>query len=504
MNINELPVEMLEHIFQFLQFRHLKIASTVCRQWNQAAFSWPNLLKVKLIFGSDNICERTIPALEITHQRRYRNITFSFRDAQADQPLVHHFCKVLQEFQKSLESLEIDWHVQDAALDLLMLAKLLKYAPGLKELFVYDYTNAEFTHDPSCSLHFAPMMFLDKVRLPHSVMGDVRFNFAQFAPNVTHVDVKFDGRHPWDSIRALQEQLCALGIDTATQGNFKHLWSMEPRKLRKLELNRNDCDFIMPNDVKPRSIGNFFQHCSALTVLMLELKVPMEVYQIVADSCLQLESLLVSEIDDGWEFLSIVQHSKKLRRLIIVKTFFDSNQRYIRTTRLPNVQNLTIEFPEIYDTSRFFDQLNLLLPNIRTFQLTQYNKFLEYSFNLKILQALFRSKMQRLEKLILFDTGADFPSHLFNQLNLFPRLNEFWLTCEALAPWSRSAIVPGVRSLAVNAKISKFQLQALLKVFPSLTRLDVPHAEEQPTPGSLNCEVGFCKNGFCLESYGSL
>ncbi|XP_055524095.1 uncharacterized protein LOC129717876 [Wyeomyia smithii] len=497
-NINDLPVEVLENIFIFLPFRQLKLASIVCSLWHRTIFSRANLQNVVLVLMTHKIVNLPITKIE-TSERSYRSARLIFDNLEVDRQLVLYFLKILQKFSNSLERLEVSWKIYDKPLDLIILEEISKSIPQLKQLTVFDQETSGCDIDPNELLGIAPMKFLEKVRLPRIVMDASGFNLVQFAPNVKNINVVFGKKHPWDAIGALREQLVTVCIKTETTANFGHFWSIKPPKLQKLRLIRHHCDLVEPNDVEVDSVRAFFLFCPVLTVLKLDLRVPLEVLQVIVDSCPQLESLLLCSIDGGWQVLSILSNLKYLQNLSMIAATFHPYESTKLISPLPALRHLTLCASDFLDVSQFFVQLNLTVPILSTLQLIHYSQICDEELNIRTLESLFLSKMPMLKKLVLFDFCCVFPSHLVNQLNLFPRLNELWLTSKGLSPHFESALVPGVRRLAVDAPINQFLLRSLLEVFPSLTRLDVCEECDCLDEQSLRCELNFCEKRSLLE-----
>ncbi|XP_058817355.1 uncharacterized protein LOC131680656 [Topomyia yanbarensis] len=471
MSLNNLPVEILQLIFQYLPVRELRVLSQVCRKWAITAFSGPCLQNVELYINTFN-CGESLQELE-NSQRRYRNLRVDF-DRTSDQHLLRCLLKMLPRFSESLVSLTIDWCVHDSPLDLHVLLALLRKTPVLKELRVFD--NGKCGSELTTLSEMPVLHQLEDVALPIGVMDTVEFDLAKLAPNVKRVELEFSGKHPWEAIRSLNGKLRTLNIRTVTKNNFRQLWALEPDKLQELCLVRRGCN-LSPNDVTVPYAMHFFPKCSKLTALRLELNVPLPVLQVIARCCPHLKALLVFGHDNGWQVLKILQHISKLESLTISETTFD----YYRKSEdicLPGLKNLELDTPDLTDADQFFILLDSIMPQLTALQLSHYSKIDEDYF--VCLQALFESKLRKLEKLLLFEECTYFPSHLLSQLNLLPNLKELRMVYRTLKPWRRSATIPGIRLFAVNVPLSDFQLRGLLKLFPSLTTLELLVHNESP------------------------
>ncbi|XP_058817346.1 uncharacterized protein LOC131680646 [Topomyia yanbarensis] len=476
MSVNNLPVEILQVIFQYLPVRDRLVASTACREWALTALSWPCLQDVVLVIRTST-CGESLPELENSH-RRYRNVRVDF-DRTLDQLQLQCLFEIFSRFGEFLERLTIDWCVDDTPIDLHVLLAFLRKTPTLKELQVYD--KDQLSDSESMNLFEIPVLRqLEDVTLPVGVMDTVEFDLVKLAPNVKHVDVEFCGKHPWEAIKTLNEKLQTLSIRTETKNNFRQLWALKPDKLQELFLIRRDCDLLPPDDVTVPYAIHFFPKCSKLTALRLELNVPLPVLEVIARCCPHLKALLVYEHDDGWQLLTIIQQFIKLESLTISETFFDHYYGKSEDLCLPGLKNLELYAPDLANANQFFIQLDSIMPKLTALQLIHYNKICEEYYDKVVLQALFRSKLRRLEKLMLFEGGSDFPSHLLSQLNLLPNLKELRIVYHTLMPWSRSATIPGIRVFAVNVPLSNFQLRGLLRLFPSLIRLELLEHKDSP------------------------
>ncbi|XP_058448418.1 uncharacterized protein LOC131428465 [Malaya genurostris] len=468
MSVNKLPVEILQVIFKYLPVRDRIVASTVCRLWEQTAFSWPCLENVELSVESSACRNFTYQFLE-SSQRRYRNLNLRF-DQPLDYEQLLHLVQIIRWFAESLERLTIEWCLP-TALDLEVILEILRSIPMLKELWIFD--NNGFEGELYESIELPVLYHLETMRVPICLM-DSECDWFKMAPNIKQLDVEFNGKqHPWESIKSLNGKLRKFRIRTESRNNFRQLWTLKPVNLQELYIIRYSHDLFEHNDFTVPEVSRFFSQCSTLTVLRLEVHVSIAVLQAIADNCSQLKSLLLYENDDGWRALSITKQLKKLECLILMSTFFDRYFPSLPELLLPSVKNLELTEPDLVDVPQFFNQLNRIMPNLGSLKLVHYNKTCDEAYEPTFLRSVLRSKLQKLERLILCEDSSGFPSHLFNQLNLLPNLKELRLIYGTLLPWSRSAIVPGIRRLSLDVPLSNFRMRTLLKLFPSLTRLDL-------------------------------
>ncbi|KAL1381560.1 hypothetical protein pipiens_013371 [Culex pipiens pipiens] len=480
MNINNLPVEILEQIFQLLPVDDLKCASAVCFTWSQVAFSWPCMQNVQLKVAVSSFEDGVVPEVLETTGRRFRHVCLRVDRPIIDQPhRIELISEVLLKFGESLESLRFIWDVEDEMFDLNSMLTVLRYVPGLRELTVEDFIDRR---DELAAVLPAitvdSLAGLERVKLPHSLMDNEQFNLAELAPNLLHLSAEFKGRYPWEAIWLLSGQLYSLSIRTETENNFQPLWQIDPSSLRRLRLSRLCCDLGDINDVKLDDARCFFFQCTAITVLKLELHVSLAVIRVIAENCSLLRELLVYDVDDGWQLLVILQRLERLTSLTVAEASFEGADSDIYQIRLPNLVELVLDAIYLEEPTKFFIVLDQIVPNLKFLQVSNYNRFDSDSYNLDILKSLFRAKLQSLDSLTLCDYTCAFPSHLLNYLNLLPKLQVLELAYCSLAPWSRSAIVPGIKKLIVDTPITNYQLRKLLNVFPLVSRIEVLQAED--------------------------
>nr|XP_019548810.2 uncharacterized protein LOC109419057 [Aedes albopictus] len=501
MKINNFPEEILEVIFRHLPLKDRKNVSLVCRDWTRLAFSRPCLESTELnIDGSKAV---DVSALEHS-QRKYRFVCFRMDCSSLENRQLEGIRSVLCKFSCTIMRLRFVWDTMDVPFDLRLLLHLMEFTPSLKELIVEDSTNQYDEQNVDPSVEIQSFHNLDKLTIPNCVMDNIQFDVARLAPNVKHVNLSTTGRHLWTALHLVGAQIRSMSLKTETKGVFRQLWAIEPYSLEKLHLHRLCSDLMEPSDLKLNDVVVFFSQCRVLTVLGLELQVPCSVIQLIANSCPTLKSLLVYEIEEGWPLLKMLQQFKNLESLTVRVAHFDVKPSEDEDLRLGKLKSLTLDGVEFENPFDFFHQLGQFAPRLQELQFAQYDDSCNETYHLTVLKAVLQLKLPLLMKLVLFDNSSYFPSHVFNQFNLFPKLKELRLAYCGLSAWNRSIVVPGVEKLTLDIyELTTFQLRNLLKMFPSLVTLDVVEPEDplnfriDDLPRtSLLCDFNVRKRGF--------
>ncbi|XP_055586595.1 uncharacterized protein LOC129739194 [Uranotaenia lowii] len=477
MNINNLPVEVLELIFHHLPVRDRKVGAEVCHLWAQIVSGWSCMADVDLVI---KVSLLSIESPAISH-RRYRNL-FLRVDRELNNNSRITISNVLFGYKESLERLRISWELEDRPIDLFVFLWLLSFTPGLRVLIVEDCNETwDETSEMPSSSSIPCLVNLETVELPCSLMDNINFNLCLLAPKIRILIATINGRHAWTAIQELSGQLSSLTVRTETENNLQPFWwNVDGRKLNQLTLSKLCYDLMDIVDVNPSDASQFFSCCSSLTALRLELHVPLSVIRIVVQSCPLLTKLLVYDLDDGMAFLVAVQPLQQLTHLTVMETSFESKPS--TNFLLPKVVSLTLHSVEFRDPSLFFQHLNNATPNLRSLKLSRYAHLDDSQPDASVLRALLSSNLHKLRKLTLANNNS-FPSHLFSHINLLSNLVDLRLDFFGLNPWVRFACVPTIQRMVLSVgKLSQVQLRALLRVFSALIRLDLivanPSSEE--------------------------
>ncbi|XP_065081212.1 uncharacterized protein LOC135703815 [Ochlerotatus camptorhynchus] len=506
MNINNFPAEVLEVIFFHLPLKDRKNASMVCRTWAQLAFSRPCLVSTELTMESSNVDD--LSPLEIS-KRKYRNVCFRFDCSHFGLSQLKNVQSVLLKFRLTIERIRFVWDTMDVPFNIKLLLQILGPIPMLKELVVEDYICQYDEQEVDTTLEIQTFNNLEKLTIPNCLMDNVQFDFVKFAPNVKTVNITSSGKNLWGALQILGAQIQSMCIKTETKGNFKDLWTMEPYSLEKLHLHRLCSDLMEPRDFQLNDAILFFSQCRSLTVLGLELQVPIDVIQMIAQTCPMLKSLLVYEIEEGWAMIQILQQFDQLNSLTIRVAHFEVKPD-VEKSQLAALRHLTLDGVEFENPFDFFHHLGQFALGLRELQFTQYDDSCNESYHLTVLKSIMQVKLPLLSRLVLVDNSSYFPSHVFNQFNLLPNLKELRLAYYGLSAWNRTITVPGIEKLSLDIyQLTTFQLRKLLKMFPSLVRLDVVEPEdplcfciESLPRTSLLCDFNLRKRGFnILDSW---
>ncbi|XP_021701190.1 uncharacterized protein LOC110676678 [Aedes aegypti] len=501
MNINNFPEEILEVVFRHLPLKDRKNASLVCRDWARLAFSRPCLESTELILASSKAAD--VSPLE-NSQRKYRFVCLRMDCDGFGTRELEGIRSVMCKFSCTIVRLRFVWDIMEGPFNLKLLLHLLELVPLLKELVVEDCIVNQYDERslvPRVEMQSYP--HLEKLTIPSCLMDNTQFDVARLAPNVKVVNLCTTGRHLWTALHLIGAQIRSMRLKTETKGIFRQLWEIEPYSLEKLHLHRLCSDLMEPSDLKLNDVVVFFSQCRALTVLGLELQISCSVIQLIANTCPTLKSLLVYEIEEGWTLLNILQQFENLKKLAIRVAHFEIKPSG-EDLLLPKLKSLTLDGVEFENPFDFFHNLRQFAPGLQSLQFAQYDDSCNETYHLTVLKAVLQLKLPQLTKLILFDNTSYFPSHVFNQFNLFPKLKELRLAYYGLSAWNRSIVVPGVEKISLDIyELTAFQLRNLLKMFPSLVTLDAVEPEDPLNFGiddlprtSLLCDFNVRKRGY--------
>ncbi|XP_055615559.1 uncharacterized protein LOC129761806 [Toxorhynchites rutilus septentrionalis] len=469
MNINNLPIEILERIFLNLPLSDRKNVSIVCQRWSHAAFSWPCLGGVDLSINS-SVCTDQALSTIASSQRGYRNVRF-----RIDQPVFgacqeQALVRILHKHRHSLERLLFIWAVEGQVFDVETFFRIARYIPLLKELCIEDCMNSSTEDGLLQGIPIESFKCVEKIVVPSCLMNNTHFDLAKLAPHANHVCVEFTGRHPWEAIQRLSQQLLSLRIAIATAYSFRPLWESKPTRLQKLSLSRNCSELMESSGIKFEEACNFFPSCGGLTVLELNFHVPNRLLEIITVCCPRLKTLLVCDIYDGWQLLRTLQRLENLTYLTIQETTFDAKHPNDASLRLSALEYIKLESIGLDNDLEFFNRLAQYIPNLNGLQFSNYGKFNDAQYNASVLKSLFCARFSNLELLILDDFSCVFPSHMLDHLNNQPRLKELGLRFCDISPWSRTITIPSVRKMALEIPLTANRERNLKNVFPSLTQ----------------------------------
>ncbi|XP_053695076.1 uncharacterized protein LOC128742669 [Sabethes cyaneus] len=172
LHINDLPSEMLLHIFAFLP--HLKDRnplSLVCRRWNDLAFNYNYLshIRLKLLLDEDNV--------EKLHKisRYYRSVSLHVQlSASLDDEQIE---RILTRFEKPSTSLEELVCIDSSASPDFLALKLLAICPSVRK----------FQLDSDWNIPDAELPVLENLD-ELIVTGITRVNINRLAPNLRRLE----------------------------------------------------------------------------------------------------------------------------------------------------------------------------------------------------------------------------------------------------------------------------------------------------------------------------
>ncbi|XP_062705942.1 uncharacterized protein LOC134287637 [Aedes albopictus] len=128
--IQDLPEEVLEHIFSFLPLSNRKSASLVCAKWERLAFYRRFLRKVVLRIQLEFTCQVQVQFLRRS-KRRYRNVLVFLHTHGCSEFCFQNILAILELFGADVESLQCMGHLNTN-----QLCMVLSLLPKLQHLIV--------------------------------------------------------------------------------------------------------------------------------------------------------------------------------------------------------------------------------------------------------------------------------------------------------------------------------------------------------------------------------
>ncbi|XP_062716670.1 uncharacterized protein LOC134292027 [Aedes albopictus] len=181
--INDLPEEVLEHIFSFLPLSDRKSASLVCTTWEKLAFSRRFLREVVFQIGSQE-------TLLHKSKRRYSNMSVIF-----DKHVVHnhffykHLFKLLELFATDVESLHCRGYVSTK-----LLCMMVNRLPKLQQ----------WTVESEVTNWYRGPRFPVVMQLP--APGSLNNELQIEMPNLTQLSIRFTNpANGWDPTAVLRQ-----------------------------------------------------------------------------------------------------------------------------------------------------------------------------------------------------------------------------------------------------------------------------------------------------------
>nr|XP_029730117.1 uncharacterized protein LOC115267335 [Aedes albopictus] len=333
--INDLPEEVLEHIFSFLPLSDRKSASLVCTTWEKLAFSRRFLRKVVFQIGSQE-------TLLHKSKRRYSNMSVIF-----DKHVVHnhffykHLFKLLELFATDVESLHCKGYVSTNRL-CMMVNRLPKLQQWTVESEVMNwYRGPRFP-------------VVTQLSAPGSLTNELQIE----TPNLTQLSIRFtNSANGWDPtavLRQLAPQLKKVDLYSTVRSI-----PLEQLQFPKAEvLNIGGCLRVTDNDSDLRT---FFAGFRILKEVRLESVVKEIAIDLIIKACpgIELFEFNVPRSDPiPFHLLERLKHLKTLG----LGQVYEVSENSLKCNPLVNVKNLSLELSECGDSS--IERLRHLLPNV--------------------------------------------------------------------------------------------------------------------------------------------
>nr|XP_029734192.1 uncharacterized protein LOC115269547 [Aedes albopictus] len=444
-----LPLELLEHIFQNLDFDERKPLSLVCRRWNQAVYSRP-LCRSLCIELSRGVWEQGGVAEQVTvvddavveaSERDYRTVYVKWCRDTSEEVLtsISRLLGVLDE-KCLLEGLIIDAPLGQGLCDffrthseLLARIRKLQVSTGTKDnglkadvcVLKMDQLETLFWREIVSGVHVhnkEPLFVIDAPKLHTAI---VKFG-----------DSDLDRRIAWHN--GFMELGQCASLKTLKVHLHPQMWNSFFKQ--SLEALEDLTIYHRVEDEYARDWDSMFSNMPNLASLRMR-KVNDVILNAINRHCLQLRVLLLDNVDLTDGFLSVDRIFPRLEHLRLETAEIHSN----KTLYLPVLKDL-----EWFNVKNQSDQsLTLAAPMLRTLRQTR-DEAPDFILTTK----------SPLEKLQLDLHESDIPEHFFQP---FPNMRELSIRVSSACP-ELDRMIPHFRNItefvliAYNAPLQCDQL----------------------------------------------
>nr|XP_029727518.1 uncharacterized protein LOC115265696 [Aedes albopictus] len=456
--IDDLPVEVLEHIFSFLPLSDRKSASLVCSHWEKLAFSRRFLRKVALEIRL--WCKTQLTSLRRS-SRRYRHLYVILNMNVRNESCFKYMLEVLELFEKDAESFQCLGHFTTEQLCL-----VLSRLPNLQQLVVG--LNAR-TSDQG--IEFPTLAQLQALGSLSNVLQIKNLD----VPKVTQLSIVFtnsvEGKDSMPVLKRLAPQL--KNVDLYSTGYFIPIEQLQFPKAEVLKIGGNLC--LAEHDWH---LQTFFAGFKLLKEVVLNSAIKEIALDAIINACPEIEIFKFKVL----RFKPIPFHL--LERLKHLKTLglglvYDDPEINLKCNPLVSVKTLSLELSECGEI--FFARLQHLLPNVIAMDVTLRDDW-EFEWGLGQICRNF-SGLQRLEISDLVIRGRTFFSSLL-ALEQLDQLEELTLK-EVHTRIVHLPSSPRLERFAINYPcwLTDGDLLDLARLYPKLRYLELGSGRQVTSKG---------------------
>ncbi|XP_053681696.1 uncharacterized protein LOC128732470 [Sabethes cyaneus] len=412
----DLPEEMLVHIFSYLELDDRKTVATVCRRWSELAFRW-NEVQLEIDLRQSGV-EATYHRVLKASERPYRHLMIIFGYDQAKCVLLLH---ILARFYDSLESLTI---LPDnfVPVELHLLAQVFALCPNLKRLHVEYCT---FQHRRGAEIYFTPLTNLFDLYVDNNLLDMREIDIREAMPNITglNLQISYYSKRPQVVLQHFSPRLIKLGVCFLTEDHFPRICEISFPLLKKLNFYCVDCNF---DDFRLiERFAHFIQRCPDLTEVILRCNINALVMKNIAQICTNLQYLCLSTKEHTTEcfhYLSELHNLKLLRIEDAIISVPEVEQFVVFKT----LHTLTLYSVQITHVNKFNSFVRNCFPKLATLELLNVCRRMNQADMFKLYSTVCHDFVT-LECLVLSESGKLLDLDLFFYFASLPRLRELRL-----------------------------------------------------------------------------
>ncbi|XP_053670805.1 uncharacterized protein LOC128721109 [Anopheles nili] len=348
-NINQMPVEILEMIFDQLDYRSRRNTTLVCRRWNAISLSERFISRnVTLVIDGN----RMLSLHKRAFHRCYSNVSLQLDNADSNDPLKG--LRLLPTITPSTSSIRL--HLANA-FDQRWIAICEAQFINLRAVTTFHLIG-------NCGLdhHRRPIvLYMDQLRALKLESNGVE-NLRLTAPNLSQLYLHVRKEEHLDFLLQFIHQLHSLSVVFASKESY-YFYNVKLSNLRQLSIDRREKG--MTKSEQNVSIA-FFRRLEHLECLELRVKfIDSYVLHTIANKLTQLVELSLEVTEGTIELLHIAKLTK-LKRLRIVACRIN-----LQNVHLPALQSLVLGSSEIPGT--FLEGMEGLMAFYRLRSLTLVN-----------------------------------------------------------------------------------------------------------------------------------
>uniref|UniRef100_A0AAG5DNZ2 F-box domain-containing protein n=1 Tax=Anopheles atroparvus TaxID=41427 RepID=A0AAG5DNZ2_ANOAO len=255
--ICDLPVEVLEMIFDHLAVSDLKNASLVSRLWSNCAFSSQRMERVRLKI--DYCLKEPEDYLMLFNEskRQYRHVLLAY---SSEELVLEHFIQLLQNFKRYVKSLKIR---PNMCIGVSQLRDILLEVPNLKALSVHSRLwNSSDTQDAPFQQFPMLAQLSDLVLESDMALQLEEFDVRLIAPNLRSLDMDCDSQRALEAYKHFSDQLTTIAVFFKNDDYFLRFCEVKFPNLYKIDFYSDDDQFRDNEAV--RTIAAFFARLKRL------------------------------------------------------------------------------------------------------------------------------------------------------------------------------------------------------------------------------------------------